>query len=162
MEPCMTLRFRGWWYHAWLTVHTKLGNHYELRKKKKKQPCFTLWRIIRVLSDTILPAPFFEVYFEKLFLKVHQIVELNFHIKFHLICFWRFGHAFIYFSLKLKHGFYLQEGYGSLNGLKNKTILFDLSRNVKWNQRQEAGVTLLSWSQASSSERSCCSIHVLV
>ena len=138
----MTLWFRGWWYHAWLTVHTKLGNPYELRKKKT--PCFTLWRIIRVLSDTILPAPFFEVYFEKLFLKVHQIVELNFHIKFHLICFWRFGHAFIYFSLKLKHGFYLQEGYGSLNGLKNKTILFDLSRNVKWNQRQEAGVTLLS------------------
>ena len=130
--------------------------------KKKKQPCFTLWRIIRVLSDTILPAPFFEVYFEKLFLKVHQIVELNFHIKFHLICFWRFGHAFIYFSLKLKHGFYLQEGYGSLNGLKNKTIFFDLSRNVKWNQRQEAGVTLLSWSQASSSERSRCSIHILV
>lgn len=89
----------------------------------KKQPCFTLCRTISVLSDTMLPAPFFEVYFEKLFLKMHQIVELNFHIKFHLILFLVFWTCFYLFSLELKHSFYFQEGYGSLNGLKEQDHL---------------------------------------
>lgn len=71
----------------------------------------------------MLPAPFFEVYFEKLFLKMHQIVELNFHIKFHLILFLVFWTCFYLFSLELKHSFYFQEGYGSLNGLKEQDHL---------------------------------------
>ena len=66
-------------------------------RASQKQPCFTLCRIISVLSDTILP---FSRCISRNYFQKHS--RINFHIKLHLILFLAFWTCFYLFFTRVK------------------------------------------------------------